>query len=55
MIDYLINTEKVTGRVTTKDLIIIETPPIWRKFKGETFLVLINWLGTKGWVRYLKI
>ena len=44
MIKYWVSTERVTGQVNTRDGMIVFTPPIWRKFLGQPFQNLKNWL-----------
>lgn len=45
MCDYWVSTVKVTGMVRVNhSMIIILTPPIWRKFIGQPFSNLKNWL-----------
>lgn len=37
----------VVGQVDVRDGIIVETPPIWRKFKGQALHRLEWWLAAK--------
>lgn len=47
---------KFTGQVDTgKDDIITFTPPVWRKFVGQPFVHLLNWLRKFGGLRYEKL
>lgn len=41
---YWMSTNKATGLVTTYQGVIVETPPIWSKFKGQETQYLIGWL-----------
>lgn len=45
---YWLSTEKMTVIVHCRNEVIIYTSPIIRKFKGQKFVALINWLERQG-------
>lgn len=43
---FVSSQDKGTGQVNTdRDMVIVETPPIWTKFKGQRLQNLLLWLG----------
>lgn len=41
--DYFVETKTATGLITTNiQNIIIETPPIWKRYKGKTMIEFVK-------------
>ena len=54
--EYWVSTKKMTIYVrTNKENLIVECAPIIRKFKGQSFKNLLNWLHKLGEVTYKLI
>jgi len=47
--EYWISGKQATGWIKVKDKIIIDTIPIFRKFIGQSFFNLANWLKDVEW------
>lgn len=46
--DFWVSSKRMTGLVTVSDGRIVWTPPIWRKFEGQSFGNLTRWLERQG-------
>ncbi len=46
--EYYVSAKWATGLVVVNNEIIIETCPIWYKFKGQPFSNLLKWLKNTG-------
>lgn len=44
---YWVSTNRMTGLVTVREGRVVLTPPILRKFLGQPFANLINWMITQ--------
>ena len=55
MTDLWVSCPWATGMVTTDDkTIITKTPPVWRKFIGQSLRNLVRWLGKDVCISYLN-
>ena len=52
---YYLSSEKMTVCVTVEDGVIVKTPPIVRKFKGQPIDNLINWMRKQKNFKYGEI
>ena len=43
-IDYYVSSKRGTGMVTVENEVIVDTPPIWRKFIRQPLDNLLFWL-----------
>jgi len=41
---YWVSSKKFTGQVDSVDGLIVDAPPVWRKFKGQPLNNLLAWL-----------
>ena len=55
MTKYWVSCKRFTGQVNVDDDIITFTPPVWRKFVGQPFVHLLNWLRKFGGLKYEKL
>ena len=52
-VKWWVSCTKFTGQVDTgKDDIILMAPPVWKKFVGQPFIHLLNWLRKFGGLKY---
>jgi len=49
-----LSTKWATVRVDTEDGIIVQTAPIFKRFEGQPFMNLVNWLTSKGDIVTIK-
>lgn len=44
---FHVETRNITGGVTVRGNLVVDTPPVWRKWKGQTWTKFLAWTGGK--------